>query len=585
MKPQLNQHYHLLVTENKKRLKFLFSFTFLVIINALSYGQVAFTAIPLDSELVARDLKTNLGSIHIQGKVNNLNTPFDSIALRIYRDNTLIRSMYEGLTYTGNMASFDFLCQIPAELNEYKISVYGIKQSVPTPVRSVNALLAGDVYMIEGQSNAFAMMRDGESANENRSEFIRVFGNSDSNTNGLLKNLKWFMAQANGGIKENGHVGQWGLRLGRLLVDNVKIPVAIFNGACGGTPISYYEVPANYRDNYKSNYVREYDRLRLAGLEKNVRAIIWSQGETDALYGTTTAKYITAFESMLKTWSIDYPGPKKIYIFQTRTENMYPIDRLMAIEEAQRKLAVKHDSDIEIIPTSTLKQDKSVLHFDYKGGYEIFGNRIYDLIARDMYGIKPKGEIDAPMITSAYLNDSATLVITERANSIIPHNPKLPVQDYIVENTKGATIDTIITKGNKIIFLLSKYPGKNITASCLSQYKHADNWLTNTSGIEVIPFYKYPVKDSIPKQTLGSRNYSYVKICHKLFQKTPTVFVNTHGKHFLRISESKRKKPQWIVFTGKQCKLDTRSMSKGSYSIRVFDDEMRMLGNTSIMIQ
>jgi len=194
LKPQLNQHYHLLVTENKKRLKFLFSFTFLVIINALSYGQVAFTAIPLDSELVARDLKTNLGSIHIQGKVNNLNTPFDSIALRIYRDNTLIRSMYEGLTYTGNMASFDFLCQIPAELNEYKISVYGIKQSVPTPIRSVNALLAGDVYMIEGQSNAFAMMRDGESANDNRSEFIRVFGNSDSNTIGYIFSVRvWKM--------------------------------------------------------------------------------------------------------------------------------------------------------------------------------------------------------------------------------------------------------------------------------------------------------------------------------------------------------------------------------------------------------
>ena len=364
---------------------------FLVLVNLHSFAQVTFIFIPKDSALLARDLKTNMGTINIRGKVNSTGTPFDSIGLAVYRGNKLVKTIYKGLSYTGNTAFFELTYQIPAELMEYKVTVYGIIRSVKTSVITVNGLVAGDVYMIEGQSNAFSMMRDGGSSNNNKSEFIRVFGNSDSNTSGLLKNLKWFRGEGDGGLKENGHVGQWGLRLGRLLVDSVRIPIAIFNGACGGTPINYYEVPNDYKNNFKSNYVREYNRLKMAGVEKNVRAIIWSQGETDAERGTSTIKYISAFEAMIKTWNIDYPGRKKIYIFQTRNNNMYSIDNLMAIEEAQRELAVKHDSDIEIIPTSTLVKDKSELHFCYKGGYEIFGNRIYNLIARDLYGIKPKG--------------------------------------------------------------------------------------------------------------------------------------------------------------------------------------------------
>lgn len=259
---------------------------------AFTSGQITYLSIPMDSQLVARNLQTNLGTFNIQGKVDSLSI-YDSICLKIYRDSNRVDSIYQSLHYYGDSAPFNFSFEVPAELHEYSVSVYGIKNGIQTLDTTVVGLLAGDVYVIEGQSNAFAMERDGQNADTNKSEFIRVFGNSNPDTAALLANLRWFRGEGNGDYMENGHTGQWGLRLGRLLVDSIKIPIAIFNGAYGGTPISYYERPANYKTNLNSNYGRLYYRLTLTNLQNDIRAIIWSQGETDGNNGTSTTNYKT----------------------------------------------------------------------------------------------------------------------------------------------------------------------------------------------------------------------------------------------------------------------------------------------------
>src|ERR1700722_1316276 len=386
---------------------------FLIFLCSLACGQIRYTSIPLDSALIARDVHTNMGTIMVQGQVNSNGTPYDSVCLKLYRNSIIVDSIYKSLNYSGNSAPFSFSSKILSELAEYTIKVYGIKNKAQTFDTAINGLIAGDVYIIEGQSNAFALMRDGGSANSNKSEFIRSFASSDSNVAGFLSYLKWGIGDGDGNGKVNGHnfVGQWGIRLARLLVDSLKIPVAVFNGACGGTPISYYERPDNYKTNLSSNYAREYYRLTITGLEKNVRAIIWSQGETDAEDKTSTQTYVNEFDTLQRSWEQDYPGSEKTYIFQTRNGGMptYPFINLQWIKEAQRELAVTHPSNIEIMSTSALRQDSGDLHFDYKGGYEEWGNRIYNLIARDIYASTPTKEIDAPMITAAYLSDSTTL--------------------------------------------------------------------------------------------------------------------------------------------------------------------------------
>ncbi len=480
----------------------------LVSISTVTYGQITFYSIPKDSELVARDLTTNVGSITISGNVNNKQSAFDSLCVKVYTDDLISDSIYQTLVYSGNDAPFSFSVQIPAELAEHKVLVYGIKDGAEALDTSIYGIVSGDVYIIEGQSNALAQGRDHESANGNKSEFIRVFGNSDSSTKGLLKNLRWFEGQGDGGFKENGHAGQWGLRVARLLVERVKIPIAIFNGACGGTPINYYERPPNYITKVNSNYGRLYYRLSLCGLQNNVRAIFWCQGETDGLNGTSTSQYIASFNNLYKSWREDYPSIEKTYIFQTKSEKIYPLNGLMAIEEAQREVTTKN-KDIEIIPTSGLKADRSGTHFVYKGGYEEFGNRLFRLVARDLYKVKPehKKGVDAPMIRTAYLDDSVTLVIEENTKALVPHNTKLPIMGFEVENRVGATIDTIMVKKNKIMLYLSKYPGDKATVSYIGQQKISENWLTTIDSIETLSFYKYPITIPSTKLSSGTRKY------------------------------------------------------------------------------
>ncbi|HTB31418.1 MAG TPA: hypothetical protein VK808_05285, partial [Bacteroidia bacterium] len=115
-----------------------------------AYSQITFTQIPMDSELVARNLNTNLGTFNIQGLVDSVNAPYDSVCLKIFRGSVIVDSIYQDLYYFADSAPFNFSFQIPAELQEYKVALYGIKNRLETLDTTINALLAGDVYVIDG---------------------------------------------------------------------------------------------------------------------------------------------------------------------------------------------------------------------------------------------------------------------------------------------------------------------------------------------------------------------------------------------------------------------------------------------------
>ena len=50
----------------------------------LSYGQVTFNTIPLDKELVGRDVNTNSEAIIIDGGVDSTGISYDSIRIEVY---------------------------------------------------------------------------------------------------------------------------------------------------------------------------------------------------------------------------------------------------------------------------------------------------------------------------------------------------------------------------------------------------------------------------------------------------------------------------------------------------------------------
>jgi len=74
-------------------------------------------------------------------------------------------------------------------------------------------------------------------------------------------------------------VGQWGLKLGKMILDAEQVPIAIFNGAKAGRPINFFLKNATEDQPItKNNYNRLFIRLNETGLKDHVRALFWSQG-------------------------------------------------------------------------------------------------------------------------------------------------------------------------------------------------------------------------------------------------------------------------------------------------------------------
>ena len=283
-----------------------------------------------------------------------------------------------------------FKIEIEAVLANYSIVLNGINGSVLYPIKNPigrgNNIVSGDVYVIQGQSNAVAKMYDGSSS-DFKNEFIRVYANGTNDTSSLLENDKWFEGDGDVPIYTNGNTGQWGLKFAYNIIQNEKIPVAIFNGARGAKPISYFDKSFKEENQSLNNYERLLYRLNETNLRNAVKAVVWSQGESDA--NTSILNYYNSFKRLRSQWKADLNSLQYFYIFQSKSE--CGDGDLMLVKEAQRKLASDH-KDIRIIQTASLKYAPPLsasidCHFSFKGGYEEFGNRLYQLVKRDIYGI------------------------------------------------------------------------------------------------------------------------------------------------------------------------------------------------------
>ena len=484
---------------------------FTLILPYILFGQVSIETIPLDKQLVARNMATNLGEVVIGGLIDKTggNPNYDAIEIDVFKNDDVnpSGSVVQTLDYNrGKTASFNIKIYINAELTNYSFKVYGkignVRTVIPLPSGTGNNIVAGDVYIIQGQSNAVAFMQNppDESAHSNQNNFIRAFG-STIRSDGLLDQLMWEEGQGdgngdNGGDWILGFVGQWGLKLAKLIVDEYSIPVAIFNGGEGSMPISIFlkDAPED-QPLTKNNYNRLFIRLNETGLKDHVRALFWSQGEADGMHSTD--EYYNAFLGLKSDWQKDYPNIEEFYLFQSKSA--CGISSLMEIKEAQRRLAA-NDIKIQIVQTaafvSSPPNGEIDCHFGFTGGYEEFANRVYELVKRDFYSGTNEPDIETPMITKAYLIDENTLIVETDASGLIMNNP---VENFHLESTGSSLITDIQVSGSNIVFKLSNNPGPNASVSHLGFSKslvNNDNFITNTNNIELVSFNKFPIEVS-----------------------------------------------------------------------------------------
>ena len=457
----------------------------LVLIRPATLPNVTFTSMPKNMQLYPRSLQTDTANVTVSGTVND--PGYDQIVVNVSRAGALYTNMTQALTYAGGHAAFSQTTTIFSELAEYNFTVSLVQTGQPTQVASATNVVAGDVILVNGQSNAEAMEYVG-SANGNQSGFLRSFGSRAAAPQGVAADLNWRIAEGDQS-QDPAAVGQWPLKMGRLIVDTYQIPVAIINEAYPGEPIGYF--PRNNANplDLTTNYGCLLYRVQQAGVENAVRAILFFQGESDNDNGAVQE---SGFMALYRNWLKDYPSVERTYVFQVRP-GCTVTQTLGDLRNRQRLYADKFPG-IEVMTTEGVdgRYNQSGLgycHYVYSGGYETIGNQIFGVVARDLYGAPALGNLDSLNVAYAYYSQpghNEITIITRNVSDSITFQSGAQA-DFVVQGS-GVTVTSGTASGNKIILELS---GDGNTGTGISYNGHAGpgSWVLNSTGVGMLTFY------------------------------------------------------------------------------------------------
>jgi len=476
-----------------------------------SFAQnISYFKLPKQYRLYPRDESDNDSSVvNISGYI--VGTGYDKISVEITRNSNFWREVTQNLSYNGgDTAFFDLNPKIYAGLIEFGFEIKFSSGSSTITNSIIDSVVCGDVYLIQGQSNA--QSADYGGFVPYKAEWVRSFGtttsksgNDTSGVQATTLDTTWDLAQAKA-IHCHAAIGIWGLRLGRQISELHNIPVCIINGSPGGS-----EIKSHKRENdpfdLTSIYGRLLWRVYAAGVQNNVKALIWWQGESDSGGEGDAEQYFIRFLNLVSDWRLDYPGIQKIYITQIHVG--YD-DGAGYLRETQRQIALL-DNDIEILNGNDIGgfvEDGSHFH---PSGYEKFAGRVLYQIGRDFYG-DPDTDINPANINNAYFTNTHKNVIvldfTEVEtlvwqNDTIIYGSTRRLKDYFYFHNADATIDSNIVD-NGIVFgnFLRLALNKASSATSISYLPHmyyngSDTlyegpWLKNSRNIPALSFFEFP---------------------------------------------------------------------------------------------
>ena len=351
---------------------------------------------PVDHQFYARNDK-GLGTLYYRG---TLNESADSVFLKLYAGNKLLDTQRQAI---GSDKKYTLSAKLKAGLIAYRTE-FGIKRGdAETVLDKASNLACGDVFVIQGQSNAEAWT-DERIIHPYRSPWLRSFGTPSTNKD-RARDAVWGNALSfNGGPKHHHfQIGYWGVELGKMLIETHKIPICIINGAQGGTRIDQHQRNEADPTDVSTIYGRLLWRLQQAKLTHGVRAVLWHQGENDQGESGATGtfgwvNYQDYFLRMTAAWKQDYPNIKHYYTHQIwpgacgarSVEN----DRL---RERQRQLPEQF-SNLSVMSTLGIRPGGGC-HFPAEG-YAAMARQLFPLVNQYNYGAKSKTSVTAPDIKS-----------------------------------------------------------------------------------------------------------------------------------------------------------------------------------------
>jgi hypothetical protein len=462
---------------------------------------------PEEGQFYARDDKGE-GTLFYNG---TLSDAADAVFLKLYANDQLVK------TETAKPAadkSYTLSTQLKPGLIKYKVE-FGTKVGgQETVLQTVNDIVCGDAYIIDGQSNALAT-DTGEKSPAETNEWIRSYGGptgrgdgaawvrdrqQSAERAGLARPNLWCRPVWKRSAPEHqAELGWWGMELAKRLVASNQIPVCIIQAAIGGSRIDEHQAsPADHGD-LGTMYGRMLWRVQQARLTHGIRAILWHQGENDqgsdgptGGYGWET--YQEFFTEMAAAWKTDFPNVKSYYVFQIWPNSCSMGGRHGSgdmLREKQRTLP-RLFSNMSIMSTLGVRPPGGC-HFPLAGWAE-FARLIQPVIERDHYGKEPAGPITAPNLRKAIATAKDT--ITLEFDQPVVWVDSLVSQFYL--DGEKDKIASGSVSGN-VLTLKLKEPSAATKITYVKEVAwNQDNLLNGANGIAALTFCNVPLPPEAP---------------------------------------------------------------------------------------
>jgi Carbohydrate esterase, sialic acid-specific acetylesterase len=480
-------------------MKFYLLTLFLFLFSCFIYGQPSFDIKPVTKQLYARNVSTNFANVHFQGVVFGSGNYVIKRFIYVNGSDLTGEGAHDVDLLLPKTGPFSFDDFIPAALVNYRYHVYQVlspANHVPVGGDIAREVVAGDAYIVYGQSNAEAGSFSGNPNDLYQSNFIRTVGTRrelspyDFST--------WRMAEGRqySDKTDTGSIGNWPLYVGKQIVDNFQVPVAIFSYPKSGAQIP--ELLRNDIDKTDINtpYGRLLRKVNSSGLKNNIRGIFYFQGEGDASADASTAFYKTKFKELYNDWKSDFIGFTRVLTFQIRPGGGISQAKALKIEQAQKELAEEME-DVELISTNHIDHFTDNTHYGFEGYMEC-GKRAYNLVKNFFYGVALQPDEVSPVIKAAGKGQGNTVLAL-----LSPVNATYTVDtDFkslvLLEGTGTYSVTHVEVKGEILEITYTKSGSDPTGLTILAKEGPASPFLYNKNGIGIFSMQGLPIEAALP---------------------------------------------------------------------------------------
>jgi len=470
-------------------------------------GDFVFAKLPQSYQLYPR-AENNAAEVPIEGVT--LNKDINAISLRITRNGANYRWQKTNISPSVPFATKFF---IPAELAQYQVDIYSFKGKDSSLVTSSKNIVAGDAFLVTGQSNAWIGPIDDQVY---QGEWLRTFGAVQLPDNyGPYNPADTLWSLATGLAR----VGPWAAEIAKQLISYEKVPICLINSAAGGSYIDWHLIlDGTIKTPIDGGNIMYYKALK-SGVLAKVKAIIYRQGEGEVALNETNlwGQKFALLENKYKKY---FPSVQQVFVPQL---NVYEYKNLYGSQsrEEQRKY---HSNDPYIKSFATVgTRQFDRLHYGNEG-YRQTGLEAARIISNVIHKRNWPTEIYSPNIQRAYFaseterdklylefEDGQNLIATTDTTIIDSKGKshKLSLADHFFwdkynDNSLGPYIKSIsvVDKRRILIQFKDQYDGNTIGylpnyhkkfVTNESEYAFAGPFIRNQMGMRAFSFSSFPI--------------------------------------------------------------------------------------------